>query len=101
MIRWHRLARRDAEEAALFYEDRVDGLGTEFLNVLDTAIAAINSAPRRWPVAQLHTSEFSIRRYSLKKFPHSIFYLATETDIRVIAVAHQKRRPGFWLERMD
>jgi hypothetical protein len=36
----------------------------------------------------------------LEKFPHQlIYYERTEFDIRVIAVAHPNRRPGYWRKR--
>jgi len=39
------------------------------------------------------------RRYLLRRFPYSIIYQVSTDELRVIAVAHQRRRPGYWAGR--
>lgn len=39
------------------------------------------------------------RRYFLRRFPYSIIYYPAADEIRVVAVAHQRRRPGYWRGR--
>lgn len=39
------------------------------------------------------------RRYILRRFPYSIIYQVTTDELRVIAVAHHRRRPGYWAGR--
>jgi plasmid stabilization system protein ParE len=39
------------------------------------------------------------RRYCLRRFPYCVIYQVTATDLRVIAVAHQRRRPTYWRSR--
>jgi len=36
------------------------------------------------------------RRFPLRRFRHSLIYLVRPDEIRIIAVAHQRRRPGYW-----
>jgi plasmid stabilization system protein ParE len=36
------------------------------------------------------------RRRLLKKFPYSLIYELGEDTITVLAVAHHRRRPGYW-----
>ena len=95
-LRWHRGARRDAEEAATFYENRSGGLGDELLDERDVGLDAIVLAPRRWPLWRGTPNELGIRKYRLKRFPYSIAYVCTTSEILVLAVVHAKRRPGFW-----
>lgn len=40
-----------------------------------------------------------VRRLPLRRFPYSIVYLPNESEVRILAVAHQRRRPGFWRGR--
>lgn len=40
-----------------------------------------------------------IRRLPLRRFPYSIVYYLRESEVRILAVAHQRRRPGYWQER--
>ena len=62
-----------------------------FLLELDAAIANIAEGPRRWP--RIHGR---FRRYLLHKFPFSVIYLERPDFIEVIAVAHHRRKPGYW-----
>lgn len=39
------------------------------------------------------------RRFPLRRFPYSIIYQLKPDEIRVIALAHQSRRPGYWRGR--
>ena len=39
------------------------------------------------------------RRYILRRFPYSIIYQVTAEELRVLAVAHHSRRPGYWAQR--
>ena len=39
------------------------------------------------------------RRYLLRRFPYSIIYQVTAEELRVVAVAHHRRRPGYWANR--
>lgn len=40
-----------------------------------------------------------IRRLPLRRFPYSIVYYLRELEVRILAVAHQRRRPGYWRGR--
>lgn len=39
------------------------------------------------------------RRYILRQFPYSIIYQVTAEELRILAVAHHRRRPGYWAQR--
>ncbi|MDO8346429.1 MAG: type II toxin-antitoxin system RelE/ParE family toxin [Rugosibacter sp.] len=39
------------------------------------------------------------RRYILRRFPYSIIYQLTAEELRILAVAHHRRRPGYWVHR--
>jgi toxin ParE1/3/4 len=41
----------------------------------------------------------SRRRYSLRRFPYSVIYYATENELPIVAVAHHRRRPDYWEHR--
>jgi toxin ParE1/3/4 len=42
-----------------------------------------------------------LRRYLFHRFPYMLVYRETGAVILVIAVAHARRRPGFWKERLS
>jgi plasmid stabilization system protein ParE len=61
---------------------------------LDHAIGAIRDNPQRWP-RHVH----STRKYLLRRFPYGVIYRMTDAAIEVVAVAHGRRRPGYWKTR--
>ncbi len=41
-----------------------------------------------------------VRRKLLMRFPYELYYVAEPDRLRVLAVAHQRRRPGYWMDRL-
>jgi len=98
-LRTHRLAEKELNEAARWYEAQQLGLGVSLLNVVDNAIARLRSGrlPSS-PVPGVKTTE-DVRRVLLKRFPYSIVFYERADEIVIIAFAHSSRRPGFWRSR--
>ena len=88
------LAREELNEAAAFYEAWVPGLGVVFLDDLEHAIERVRENPRIG--AQV---ERGFRLSFLRRFPFSIVYVLRDREIVIAAVAHQRRRPGYWRGR--
>lgn len=62
---------------------------------LAATIGRIIEFPRAWPSAEANT-----RRVLLGDFPYQLVYRVEGDEVRVYAVAHLKRKPGYWLERV-
>jgi len=43
--------------------------------------------------------EAGTRRYQFSVYPYSLIYRVTEQEITIVAVAHAKRKPGYWTNR--
>lgn len=39
------------------------------------------------------------RRFPLRRFPYSIIYYIRDDELRVVAIAHHRQRPGYWVDR--
>jgi hypothetical protein len=39
------------------------------------------------------------RRFSLRRFPYSVIYYLRDDELRVVAIAHHRQRPGYWADR--
>jgi len=91
---FHPEAQAELEDAALFYESRMDGLGNTFAN----EVARVISLLRRFPDAGAPAGRAS-RRVLLDRFPYAVVYRHAPDAIEVIALAHQRRRPGYWRAR--
>jgi toxin ParE1/3/4 len=87
-------AEEEMIEASLFYEARSEGLGFEFLDGVQRLIDLMCEHPK---LGQSVGGKF--RRAVLRRFPFSLIYSEESTEIVIIAVAHQKRRPNYWRGR--
>ena len=90
----HPEARSEIGSAALWYEDRSAGLGSDFMRLVETAFAQIERTPEQFPVVHA-----PIRRLLLRRFPLAIYFVEFEDVIRVLACIHVRRDPKRWLRR--
>jgi plasmid stabilization system protein ParE len=92
--RFHPEAAREFEEAASFYESRVAGLGESFHREVRRTVSLIQEYPSAGASVRP-----GIRRVIVDRFPFSIVYQVRAARIEIIAVAHHRRRPGYWRGR--
>ncbi len=93
-VRLHPEARAELRNARKWYYERSPLSATAFAHAVDNAVSQIQSAPNSFSLADHGT-----RKFVLQRFPFNIFYRPRETDVVIIAAAHQKRRPGYWRGR--
>ena len=94
-VLFHPLAERELIDAAAYYEEQRLGLGLEYLGEVEHAVNFLTQYPEAGSKIR-----GSVRRMTLPKFPYSLLYRVLKNDqIRVLAVAHHKRKPQYWLER--
>lgn len=86
---FHPLADFELLDAAKFYETRSTGLGHSFLAAVRQAIEQIQARPESSPLVR-----GGLRRKVLPRFPYSLIYKVEAGAITILAVMHQKRRPG-------
>jgi toxin ParE1/3/4 len=91
---FHPLAEQELLDAVSYYEEQETGLGLEYLGEIEHAVNFL----MRYPEAG-SKMRGSIRRLTLPKFPYSLLYRVLEGQIRVLAVAHHKRKPQYWVDR--
>jgi len=94
-VRLHPEARAELQEARNWYYERSPLSATAFAHAVDNAVSRILEVPTQSPVA-----EKRLHKLVLQRFPFNIFYLPGESEIIIVAVAHQKRRPGYWSSRV-
>lgn len=82
--------------AVEYYEGQSRGLGFVFEAEVERSLLAISEFPKRWPLREDGT-----RRYLLQRFPYLVVYAVLNNQIWVIALAHCKRQPACWKERID
>ena len=94
-VTFHEEADAEMNEAAQYYEERAMGLGMSFLDAVEESVDKVLANPEAY---QLVGDE--VRHKLLRRFPYSILYVLEKDCIRIMAVAHQKRRPGYWRYRL-
>jgi len=98
-VRIGRAANADMAAASRWYEGERAGLGRDFLRMIDRAIARIESSPQSGsPVPGV--PDVAIRRILVRRFPYHVVYIELPDRVQVLAVAHQRRRPDYWLGRI-
>ena len=93
-LRFDAAAERELNEAFDFYELESPGLGDVFLTEVEGTLAQIAAFPE---AAEAYQS--GVRRRLLHTFPYALLYSVREDGVRILAVAHQRRRPFYWEDR--
>ena len=93
--RFHPEAWAEFEAADEWYLSRSPDASIAFLSDVYGALESISQAPRRWP-KHVHGT----RRFVIHRFPFSVIYLDDADHVTIIAIAHSKRRPGYWKARV-
>ena len=99
-VRFDREAEEELAAAIDWYESQRQGLGLDLLEVIDDAISRIGEMPLWFPLLLSIPSELGVRSCSVKRFPYSVVFLELPGEIRILALAHARRRPGYWRSRL-
>jgi toxin ParE1/3/4 len=93
-VEFHPAALQEVEDAQAWYEERSLVAAAAFLRELSAAIRRLRDAPDRHASAEAGT-----RRVLLHRFPFTIYYRVQPSTLTIVAVAHQRRRPGYGAAR--
>ena len=99
MIEFLEAAEGELLDAVRWYEDQQDGLGARFLLEAQKTSDQIEEWPRTGPVWAYSEVLEGVRRLSLQTFPYHLVYVE-DPRLVIVAVAHMKRRPGYWNSRL-
>jgi plasmid stabilization system protein ParE len=90
----------DAEDelyaAVDWYEAKRPGLGFEMLDAVQEAFVAVRERPASFP---RWLDDLAYRKAHVERFPYIVFFELRESEIRVVAIAHRLRKPGYWSRR--
>jgi plasmid stabilization system protein ParE len=87
-------AQGEIAEAFEWYLARSREAAGAFLDEIEESLRLIVSHPRLYPAYTAKT-----RRRVLERFPYFVIYREKDDVLLVVAVAHAKRRPGYWRRR--
>ena len=92
-------ADQELAEAVSRYDEQRPGLGHDFLVAIDKVLLRVSSFPKSGAPVPKAPANLPVRRVPVKRFPYHIVYLETPEAIRVLAFAHNRRRPFYWASR--
>ena len=90
----HAMAEQELNDAASYYHASRPGLGQAFLDEVERAVTQILEYPEAAPLVNR-----TVRKKLVRRFPYSVMYSISAADIRILAIAHQQRRPFYWRGR--
>ena len=91
----HPEAVAEADGAFDWYANRELDVALKFKTALDDLLDQICLRPQRFPQYVLNT-----RKAVFRKYPYLVVFREREDDVQVLAVAHGRRRPGYWSSRL-
>ena len=99
IVRYTAAALAEYQAAANWYDDTNLGSGADFVAAIAQAESKITALPHTWP--EWPAARPGTRCYRMPGWPYSVAYRIDEPEIVIIAVVHQRRRPGYWFKRPD
>jgi len=93
-VTFHGEALEEYLAAVAWYERDYPGRGERFSAALEQVLAAIAEGPQKFP------KRLDAYAVPVHRFPYVVFFEIKDPEtLRVLAVAHAKRKPGYWSER--
>ena len=89
-------AQYELDGAVEYYNQQLDGLGSEFLSEVIDSLGRIAEYPDAWQQLSNRT-----RRCLLHRFPYGIIYQKREDLILVVAISNLHRKPDYWQNLID
>ena len=94
-VRFHEAARDELVRETLYYRSIHAGLAERFASAIEQAARLAAEFP-----AMGSPYKYGTRRCFAKTFPFALVYVERRDEVYVIAVAHDRRKPGFWRARI-
>jgi toxin ParE1/3/4 len=95
LVEFHPKFDSEYSESFRWYGERSPNAAIEFEAEIKSAIDKIQDAPARWK-----EEADGSRRFLLRRFPYAIVYLHFPEMIYVVALAHYRRKPRYWRDRL-
>ena len=90
----------ELSDALRWYEQRRAGLGLALLSAVDAAVKSVTRWPRSGALV-VGLEALDVRRVPVSSFPYHVAYLIVDEQIEVLAIAHDRRRPIYWSDRVS
>lgn len=89
----------EVQDAVVTYEEQRPGRGARFLAELEATLRLIREAPLSWPRTAI-VRHPAVRKAKVMRFPYAVYFYMLRGEPVVVAVAHGRRRQGYWRKRL-
>lgn len=93
-VRFVQEAQQEFLDTIRYYEEAEPGLGQRFSVEIESAVRRLCDHPETYRVRSADQ-----RRINLKTFPFHLPFIIRGETVWVLAVAHESRRPRYWISR--
>jgi hypothetical protein len=97
---FHPEARAELVADIDWYDAREYGVGERFEVAVREAVDAVVESPESWANWPGWDREPVVRSKGVNDFPYRVVFFVHGDLLTVVAVAHAKRRPGYWRDRV-
>jgi plasmid stabilization system protein ParE len=87
-------ASEELEASVAYYDIQRAGLGTTFLSEFENTKRRIQELP-----LAARTLRDDLRQRPIHRFPYFVLYRISDDEIMIVAIAHRRRSPGYWIGR--
>jgi len=94
-VHLRRAAKRDLHDAANWYRERDPELARRFLDEVYSTLALLERFPNIGGMVP-GVEDPEIRQLPVNNFPYQIVFKRLQFRTTVLAVAHERRKPGYW-----
>ena len=85
----------EVDEAIAYFDQQREGLGDRFEKDLRDTVSFIAERPLTGKPLTAH-----VRKFRLRTFRYNVIYVVDGDEVVIVAVAHHRRRPGYWNIRL-
>ena len=75
-------------------------IAADFVTRAEKSLTDIVREPHAWPKVHYWIEPPTLRWRAIKPFRIRIIYYCRGSDVRIIAYAHEARKPGYWQDRL-
>lgn len=90
---------RELRAARQWYNRRAQGVGDRLLDLVDEKIGEVARSPASFPRDR---QDPIVRRARVAKYPYTLMFMILDDEavVVLVALAHGKRKPGYWKKRL-
>ena len=88
-------AQAEVDEAVSYFDEQRVGLGDRFERDLVATVTFLAEHPRSGK-----SIGENVRKFGLRRFRYNLIYAIEGDQIVIVAVAHHRRRPAYWSDRL-